>query len=120
MAMWGGGDWMVPADDLHNYWAYANNVDYLVEVTANERVNEFYMRFDYFSTEPVYDYLNVYSYSPDGNSTNWYFSDSVPYQGGNPVWGGMKIGMSPFTLGLARVGSTCSTTNTTPRSIEPR
>jgi hypothetical protein len=89
MSRYGTGEWMVPADDLNEPLNYANNVDYLFELTANERVNEFYMRFDYFATEPIYDYLAVAGYSPDGNSTNVHFTDTVPWQMGQPVWGGI-------------------------------
>jgi hypothetical protein len=81
--------WMAESDP-NNGSNYANNIDYTINIAANERVNEFWVRFDEFATEPNYDYLEIWSYSPDGNTTDYHYTDSVPPYQGNKLWGVMK------------------------------
>lgn len=83
---------MVPLDDFNCPWCYANRVDSRVQLLANERVTEFWMRFDYFSTENSYDWLYLNSYSPHWplfGTAEAYTSD-VPWVGGQPDWKALK------------------------------
>jgi hypothetical protein len=82
--------WMAESDP-NNGNNYANNIDYTVNIAANERVYQFWMRFDAFATEQNYDYLEVWSYSPNqAESTDYHYTGGMPYAGGQQPWAVMQ------------------------------
>ena len=84
--------WMAESDP-NNGNNYANNIDYTVNIAANERVYQFWMRFDAFATEPNYDYLEVWSYSPNTQEIT-----DTHYTGGMPAAAWAVMGSSTWPI----------------------
>jgi hypothetical protein len=74
----GTGTWMV-ANDENDPSVYANNLNYITEVTANELVNGIGFRFQSFGIEKNFDFFNLYAFQgPNQNLVEVSETDTLP------------------------------------------